>query len=194
MYESRGQTHELRLSVVRLLQARPEGARQVVGAAGRPAKLRQAETVLNRFKARDRQPHIQPGGRAPIPRIRAAVQRVRQGVADALCRGASADIEFTDVDARLSWSELRRSRPLEHFAGAPLQIERWLNQAQKDRKWSDNTWNRYYELLDSVFNRAVKWKTGGVSRMAVNPMPAIEKRTGSKKKFETRLEEDAKRR
>src|SRR4029077_11328330 len=32
---------------------------------------------------------------------------------------------------------------------------------------------------------------GGVSRMAVNPMAGIEKRTGSKKKFETRVEEDA---
>jgi integrase len=66
-----------------------------------------------------------------------------------------------------------------------------LNAAQKERKWSDNTWNRYYELLNSVFNRAAKWKTGGVSRMAVNPMAGIEKRTGSKKKFETRVEEDA---
>jgi integrase len=41
-----------------------------------------------------------------------------------------------------------------------------------------------------VGNRAVKWKTGGVSRMAVNPMTAIEKKTGAKKRFETRLEED----
>ncbi|MEQ1574710.1 MAG: site-specific integrase, partial [Vicinamibacterales bacterium] len=79
---------------------------------------------------------------------------------------------------------------LEQLAGAPLKIERWLNAAQKERKWSDNTWNRYYELLNSVFNRAVKWKTGGVSRMALNPMAGIEKRTGSKKKFETRVEED----
>lgn len=59
---------------------------------------------------------------------------------------------------------------LEHLAGVPLQIERWLNAAQKQREWSDNTWNRYYELLNSLFNRALKWKTSGVSRMATNPM------------------------
>lgn len=78
---------------------------------------------------------------------------------------------------------------LEHLAGAPLQIERWLNASQDERRWSDNTWNRYYELLNSLFNRALKWKTNGVPRMAVNPMASIEKRTGTKKKFETRLEE-----
>lgn len=83
------------------------------------------------------------------------------------------------------------TQTLEHLAGAPLQIERWLNTAQKEREWTDNTWNRYYELLTSIFNRAVKWKTSGVSRMAVNPMAAIEKKTGTKKKFETRLEEPA---
>lgn len=70
-----------------------------------------------------------------------------------------------------------------------MQIERWLNAAQKERGWTDNTWNRYYELLNTVFNRAIKWKTSGVSRMAVNPMAAIEKKTGTKKKFETRVEE-----
>src|SRR5436190_4572675 len=83
------------------------------------------------------------------------------------------------------------SYTLEHLAGAPLQIERWLNASQKERPrpWSDNTWNRYYELLNSLFNRALKWRTNGVSRMAVNPMASIEKRTGAKKKFETRIEE-----
>ena len=55
-----------------------------------------------------------------------------------------------------------------------MQIERWLNAAQKERGWSDNTWNRYYELLNTVFNRAIKWKTNSVSRMAVNPMASIE--------------------
>ena len=78
---------------------------------------------------------------------------------------------------------------LEHLAGASLQIERWLNAAQKEKKWSDNTWNRYYGLLNTLFNRALKWKTSGVSRMAINPMASIDRRTGTKKKFETRIEE-----
>jgi len=78
---------------------------------------------------------------------------------------------------------------LEHLAGASLEIERWLNTSQKERRWTDNTWNRYFELLNTLFNRALKWKTRGVSRMAVNPMASIEKRAGAKRRFERRLEE-----
>jgi integrase len=80
---------------------------------------------------------------------------------------------------------------LEQLAGASLQIERWLNKSQKERNWSDNTWNRYYELLSTVLNRATRWKTNGVARMAQNPMLGIERRVGAKKKFRTRIEEAA---
>ena len=68
---------------------------------------------------------------------------------------------------------------LEQLAGASLHIERWLNEAKSERHWSDNTWNRYYELLNSLFNRAVKWRVNNVPRMAVNPMAPIDRRTGS---------------
>ena len=80
---------------------------------------------------------------------------------------------------------------LEHLSGASLQIERWLNKAQKERNWTDNTWNRYYELLSTLFNRATRWKANGVPRMAQNPMLAIERRVGTKKKFRVRIEETA---
>jgi len=80
---------------------------------------------------------------------------------------------------------------LEELAGASLQIERWLNRTQKERHWSDNTWNRYYELLSTLFNRATRWKANGVARMAQNPMPAIERRVGTKKKHRVRIEEGA---
>jgi integrase len=73
---------------------------------------------------------------------------------------------------------------LEHLAGRPDVVERWLNRMQKERSWTDNNWNRYYELLNSLFNRAIKWK-----RLKVNPIVSIDKRVGAKKKFEVRMEE-----
>jgi integrase len=79
---------------------------------------------------------------------------------------------------------------LEQLAGDPLRIERWLNCAKKERGWSDNTWNRYYELLNSLFNRAVKWRVNNIPRMRANPLASIDKRPGSTVKFETRIEED----
>jgi integrase len=80
---------------------------------------------------------------------------------------------------------------LEQLAGASLHIERWLNKTKKEREWSDNTWNRYYELLSTLFNRATRWRTNGVPRMAQNPMVAIERKVGTKKKFRVRIEESA---
>ena len=72
-----------------------------------------------------------------------------------------------------------------------MHIERWLNRMQKERSWSANTWNRYYELLSTICVRATRWKTNGVPRMAHNPMTAIERRVGTKKKFGVRIEEAA---
>lgn len=83
------------------------------------------------------------------------------------------------------------AKTLEELAGASLQIERWLNKTQKERHWGDNTWNRYYELLSTLCTRAARWKANGVPRMAQNPMPAIERRVGTKKRFRVRIEETA---
>ena len=55
----------------------------------------------------------------------------------------------------------------------------------------ERPWNRYYELLSTLFNRATRWKANGVPRMAQNPMLAIERRVGTKKKFRVRIEETA---
>ncbi len=79
---------------------------------------------------------------------------------------------------------------LEQLAGDSLRIERWLNEAKRERRWTDNTWNRYYELLNSLFNRAAKWRVNNIPRMRSNPMASIDKRPGSTLKFETRVEED----
>jgi len=58
-----------------------------------------------------------------------------------------------------------------------------------ERRTGNNTWNRYYELLSTLFNRATRWKANGVPRMALNPMLAIERSVGTKKKFRVRIEE-----
>jgi integrase len=79
---------------------------------------------------------------------------------------------------------------MEHLAGASKEIERRLNEEARERKWSDNTWNRYHELLSTVLNRAKKWKV-----VSINPMEAIERRVGSKgRQIEVRIEEDAEKR
>ena len=83
------------------------------------------------------------------------------------------------------------SLSLEHLAGDPMHIERWLNDMQKERRWSANTWNRYYELLSTIFVRATRWRSNGVPRMAHNPMTAIERKVGTKRKFNVRIEESA---
>jgi integrase len=80
---------------------------------------------------------------------------------------------------------------LEYLAGDSTHIERWLNRMAKERNWSSNTWNRYYELLSTICVRATRWKSSGVPRMAHNPMTAIERRVGTKKKFGVRIEEAA---
>ena len=153
-----------------------------------PRTLRPAEIVLNRLKSAIDNRTYNPEGEQ---RSLGSGQRFRDFVTEWQTHYATAHgLTSNSLAAMLGVLVAGfGSRTLEDLAGAPLRIERWLNQAQKDRGWSDNTWNRYYELLNTVFNRALKWRTNGVSRMALNPMASIERKTGAKKKFETRLEE-----
>lgn len=153
-----------------------------------PRKIGPAVAVLNRLKAAiDARTYSPDGEHRSLgsgQRFSDFVQEWRTHYAEAHNLSSNSLSSMLDVlvDGLGQYT-------LEHLAGASLQIERWLNATQKERNWSDNTWNRYYELLNSVFNRAVKWRTSGKPRMAVNPMASIEKRTGAKKKFETRIEE-----
>jgi hypothetical protein len=107
---------------------------------------------------------------------------------NALFRGVRAVINVPQADARCrrTWA---RDEHAGGTRGASLQIERWLNKTQKERHWSDNTWNRYYELLSTLCVRATRWKANGVPRTAQNPMTAIERRVAAKKKFRVRIEE-----
>ena len=72
---------------------------------------------------------------------------------------------------------------LEYLAVHPEYIERWLNRMQTERNWSDNTWNRYYEHLHGLFNRAITWK-----RLQANPLQTINKRVGATRKCDVRIE------
>jgi integrase len=74
---------------------------------------------------------------------------------------------------------------LEHLAEHPECIEEWLDWMQAEREWSDNTWNRYYELLHSLFNRAIERR-----RVRTNPLKMIDKRLGAPRRFVCRIEKD----
>ena len=153
-----------------------------------PRKIGPAELVLNRFKAAIDNRTYNPDGEQ---RSLGSGQRFRDFVQEWQIHYAEPhDLRASSLTAMLGVLVAKFGpQTLEQLAGASLQIERWLNAMQKERRWTDNTWNRYYELLNTLFNRALKWRTNGVSRIGVNPMAAIEKRTGAKKKFETRIEE-----
>jgi integrase len=79
---------------------------------------------------------------------------------------------------------------LEYLSGASTEIERWLNRMAKERHWTDNTWLRYYELLNALFGQARRWTANNTSRMRVNPMEGIMRRVGTKRRFTTRFEEE----
>jgi hypothetical protein len=73
------------------------------------------------------------------------------------------------------------------MAGAAKQIERRLNEVGQVRAWTDNTWNRYHELLSTLLNRARKWKL-----LSVNPIESIDRRVGSRGgHVDVRIEEDS---
>jgi Phage integrase family/CENP-B N-terminal DNA-binding domain len=80
---------------------------------------------------------------------------------------------------------------LEHLAGSPVDIERWLDDMAARRTWKPRTWNHYHQLLYTLFDRATKWRLNGVARMERNPMVSIERRRAVKTVAlqEVRLEE-----
>ena len=153
-----------------------------------PRKKKHAEEVLVRFKAAIDSRRYAPDGEQPYV---GTGQRFSDFVTEWKTHYAEEyGLSSNSLDSMLGvLEEGFGTWTLEQLAGASLQIERWLNKTQKERNWSDNTWNRYYELLSTVFNRATRWKTNGVPRMAQNPMPAIERKVGTKRKFRVRIEE-----
>ena len=72
---------------------------------------------------------------------------------------------------------LSRSRlggmTLEAFAAAPDEIEAWLNETGKQKKWTNKTWTGYRDLLNRICKKALGWKANGKPRLAVNPVATI---------------------
>ena len=72
---------------------------------------------------------------------------------------------------------LSRSRlgglTLEAFAIAPDEIESWLNETGKLKKWTNKTWTDYRDLLNRICKKALGWKVNGKPRLAVNPVAGI---------------------
>jgi integrase len=154
-----------------------------------PFRKAHAVTVLNRFKVAIDSGRFSPKGerqslgskqtfRQFIDEWREHYMKVRR------LRSSSIEPKLRLIERGLG------SYTLEQLAGASLEIERWLNECQRERGWCDNTWNRYYQMLSTLFVRATKWRSGNIARISVNPMTAIERRVGCTRKFRVRLEED----
>jgi len=100
------------------------------------------------------------------------------------------DLDFASINPMLrAIDRAFGSYTLEYLQNASLQIERWLNELQRARGWADNTWNLYYQMFNSLFVRAIKWKQGTIARMTQNPMTAIDLRVGCTRRFRVRIEE-----
>lgn len=100
------------------------------------------------------------------------------------------DLDFASITPMLrAIDRAFGSYTLEYLSNASLQIERCLNDMQRQRRWVDNTWNRYYQMFNSLFVRAIKWKQGTIARMTQNPMAAIDRRVGCTRRFRIRIEE-----
>lgn len=154
-----------------------------------PRQKKPAEKVLTRFKAAIDNKTYRPEGEQYSG---GAELSFRDYVTEWKTHYAEEqDLHMATIDSRLTpLLEKFGACSLKYLAESPTDIERFLNALQKARKWTNNNWNRYYELLHSLFEQALTWKTGGVPRMPVNPMVFIEKKVGARKKFDVRLEED----
>ena len=175
--------------MVRPLQGHPEGLEKWAGRQVDPRSRGRAEAVFSRLKTAIDSGTYDTGGEhlslGSAQLFRDFVDEWRERYAK------EYGLTSTSLEPMLGvLADEFGGSSLEQLAGASLRIERWLNDAKHERCWSDNTWNRYYELLNSLFNRAAKWRVNNVPRMRLNPMSSIDKRPGSTVKFETRIDEE----
>jgi integrase len=153
-----------------------------------PRRRQHAVVVLNRLRAAVDEHFFRPDGDYEVP---GGKQTLRSFIVEWKEHYAKVhDLDFTSLTSMLRAIDKDfGTYTLGYLENASLQIERWLNDLGRQRRWADNTWNRYYQMFNSLFVRAIKWKNGTVVRMRVNPMASIERRTGCKRRFRVRLEE-----
>jgi hypothetical protein len=153
-----------------------------------PRRRQHAAVVVNRLRASVDDHVFRPEGDYEVL---GGKQTLRAFIAEWKEHYAKVhDLDFTSLTSMLRAIDREfGSDTLEYLENASLQIERWLNDLGRQRRWADNTWNRYYQMFNSLFVRAIKWKTGTVVRMKVNPIASIERRVGCKRRFRVRLEE-----
>jgi integrase len=159
------------------------------GKAVDPREKKPAQKVLTRFRAAIDNKTYRPEGEQYSGGSEASLNDYIKEWKTHYAEEQS--LHMASIDSRLKPVQEKLGKcSLKYLAESPAEIERFMNALAKERDWSNNSWNRLYELLHSMFERALKWKTGGVPRMPVNPMVFIEKRVGTRKKFDVRLEED----
>lgn len=150
-----------------------------------PRKKKPAAKVLNRFKtAIDNETYSSEGEQQSLGSGQAFKTYTREWTTHyAEVHELSSD-SLTPMLGVLE--EMFGTWTLEFMAGAAKQMERRLNEEARTRKWSDNTWNRYHELLSTLLNRARKWKL-----LSINPIESIDRRVGSRGgHVDVRIEED----
>jgi len=149
-----------------------------------PRTKGKAAEVLNRLKAAVDAKRYQAEGE---DRSLGSGQRFRAFVREWVKHYASErHLSANSMDAMLDvlvakfgdWS-------LEQLEQDRTAIERWLNAAQKERKWKDNTWNKYRGMLHRLFQRAVEW-----GYMKANPVTFIKNKVGASSRTEVRVLED----
>jgi integrase len=155
-----------------------------------PRRRQHAVVVLNRLRTAVDEHYFRPDAEQEVL---GGKQTLRSFIAEWKEHYAKVhDLDFASLTSMLRAIDRDFGMyTLEYLENASLQIERWLNDLGRQRRWADNTWNRYYQMFNSLFVRAIKWKTGTIVRMRQNPMTAIDRRTGNTRKFRVRLEEDA---
>lgn len=153
-----------------------------------PRRRQHATVVLNRLRAAIDEHVFRPEGDYEVA---GAKQTLHAFIAEWTEHYAKVhDLDFASITPMLRAIDHEfGSYTLEYLQNASLQIERWLNEMGRRRKWADNTWNRYYQMFNSLFVRAIKWRNGTIVRMTLNPMASIDRRVGCKRKFRVRVEE-----
>lgn len=153
-----------------------------------PRRRQHAAVVMNRLRTAVDDRLFRPTGEYEVL---GGKQTLRQFIAEWREHYAKVyDLRMDSLEAMLrAIDRAFGGYTLEYLEDASLQIERWLNEQHRVRQWADNTWNRYYQMFNSLFVRAIKWRQGPVPRMKHNPMSSIERRVGAKRRFRMRVEE-----